>query len=68
MDHPHIISKIGNLNLLYLNICSIRNKLLELEVLIKKFKEIDVVVLTEVWIYENEIYTYNIPDFRVVFN
>lgn len=60
--------QIGNLKILYLNICSLRNKIFELETLINEYKTIDIVILTEVWVYSNEIMTYNIPNYNAVFN
>lgn len=62
------ITKICDFNILYLNICSIRKKLFELEALINELKTIDIIVLTEVWIYDNEIDTYNLPNYTAIYN
>lgn len=42
------------LNLDYLNIRSLRNKIEELEMLMTKLGRPHVVLLTETWLYENE--------------
>ncbi|XP_055388215.1 metacaspase-2-like [Condylostylus longicornis] len=62
------INQIGNLNILYLNICSIRHKILELEALVQSYENVDIVILTEVWIFENEVDVYNIQNFKSLYN
>lgn len=51
------------LNILHLNVQCLRNKLLYLEEFLTKTKEIHVLCITEHWLQENEIKTYNFSDF-----
>jgi hypothetical protein len=58
----------NNLNIIYLNIQSIRNKLFELEALINSYDfEVHIVVLTEHWLVENENSHYNIDSYDAYF-
>lgn len=55
------------LNILYLNIRSLRNKMEELQDLIDTYdSEIHLIVLTETWLYPNEKKFYNIKTFNAV--
>jgi hypothetical protein len=68
MTNINNILKIGNLNFLFMNIRSLRNKLLELETTVAELKIIDIVIINEVWIYDYEIDIFNLPNYNVVYN
>lgn len=56
-----------NLNILYINIRSLRNKLDDLNhILLTSNKKIHIIVLTETWIYSNEKCYFNIPSYTSV--
>lgn len=56
------------LNILYLNIRSLRNKLDDIVDIIgnKDYGEVHIMVLTETWIYDNETSSFNIEGFNAV--
>lgn len=62
------ILKMGNLNILYMNICSIKNKLLELETIVSELEQIDIVIINEVWLFDYEVPGCNLPNFKAVYN
>lgn len=56
-----------NLNILYINIRSLRNKIDELQNIIFSHKKtIHLIILTETWIYPNEINLFDIPSYKAV--
>lgn len=58
-----------NLNIIYLNIQSLRNKLYEVESLIASFDcDIHIVVLTEIWLNKDENKFYNLPGYTGFFS
>lgn len=55
------------LNILYINIRSLRNKVDDLMEIVNKHDfEIHIIALTETWIYPNEVEYFNIPNYNVV--
>lgn len=59
----------NNLNILYFNIQSLRNKLSQLEVLIKSYNcPIHCVILTEIWLNRSENPFYNLPNYTSYFS
>ena len=55
VDNPNFVVINADLRILYLNARSKRNKLYDIELLVTGFLcEIDVLVLTEIWISEEE--------------
>lgn len=59
---------INDINILYINIRSLRNKLQDLELLIHEQKTLThIIALTEVFIYENETQYYNINGYDKMF-
>lgn len=59
----------NNLNILYLNIQRLRNKLHDLELLIASYKcPIHCIVLTEIWLNKSENIFYNIPGYTSYFS
>ena len=62
-----------SLNIMYLNIQSIRNKLDELKLLIADFenqhrKTIDIIALSEIWIYRHENFLYSMDNYDCYFS
>lgn len=58
-----------NFNMLYLNIQSLRNKLYNLESLIKTYEcDIHIIVLTEIWINEQENQFFNMEGYKSYFS
>lgn len=57
-----------NLNILYINIRSLRNKLDDLNDIVYQNKNIHIIILTETWIYANEEQYFNIDKFKAVHN
>lgn len=58
-----------NLNIMYINIRSLRNKLHELIDIVQVSKKIlHLIILTETWIYPNEEHFYNLPAYTVLHN
>lgn len=56
-----------DLNILYINIRSIRNKLDELESIVLNYPEtIHIIVLTETWIYTNEQQYFNLKEYSAI--
>lgn len=63
------IFKNNHLNIIYLNIQSLRNKLSEIKNLINSFDhDVHFIVLTEIFIYSSEIPVYNIPNYNAFFS
>lgn len=59
------ITKNNFMNILYINIRSLRSKLFDLTNFVESCKiQIDCIVLTETWLYEHDKATFNIPDFE----
>lgn len=59
----------NNLNIIYLNIQSLRNKLYNLELLISSFEcEIHVIVLSEIWLSQHENKFFNLPQYTAYFS
>lgn len=61
-----------NLNIMYMNIQSIRNKLDDLNLMLHKIKTeqkeiIHIIALSEIWIFENENKFYNLDDYNAYF-
>lgn len=57
----------NQLNVLYINIRSMKNKLEDIDYLLKTSdKEIHVIALTETWLYPNETSFFNIPNYVAV--
>lgn len=62
----------NNLNLIYINIQSIRNKIDDINLLIDKIEKqqkqrIHIIALSEIWIYENENQYYNLNNYNAYF-
>lgn len=58
-----------NLNILYINMQSLRNKLIMLESFVASFRHrIDILVLTEIWITKDEINFFNLSGYRAFFS
>lgn len=57
----------SDINLLYLNIRSIRKKMDEIQALVLR-KNCDIIVLNEIWIKSNEAPYYNLNNFTPIFN
>lgn len=74
LNITHTLNVINNsinthLNILYMNIRSLRQKLNELELLIGSYPNIThIIILTETWLYDNEIKYYNIPHYNHIAN
>lgn len=59
----------SNLNVMYINIRSIRNKLDKLETLLQTHTKLThIIVIAETWLYSNETHLYNIPNYEHLFN
>ena len=58
----------SNLNIIYMNIRSLRNKLEHLETLLHTHRLIHIVILTETWLHENETHLYNLQNYKHIFN
>lgn len=56
-----------SLKIVYMNICSLRNKLQEVEVIMRK-SNCDILILNEIWITTSESMFFNIPNYVPVFN
>lgn len=68
-DHKKIIVGNADFRILYLNMRSIRNKWYDLEVLVSYIQcSIDVVVLSEIWITEEENKFFNLKEFNSYFS
>lgn len=65
LNNISINNNLNDLNILYLNIRSIRNKLDDLESIIQQhYKTLThIIALTEVWIFDNEVEHFNIPNY-----
>lgn len=65
LNNISINNNLNDLNILYLNIRSIRNKLDDLESIIQHhYKTLThIIALTEVWIFDNEVEHFNIPNY-----
>lgn len=62
----------NNLNIIYINIQSLRNKIDDLSLLIEKIEKqqkqkVHIIALTEIWIYENENQYYNLNNYNAYF-
>lgn len=61
----------GNLNILYLNVQSLRNKIDNLKLLVERnnrSKNVPhIIALSEIWIYKNENEYYNLPGYNAYF-
>jgi len=56
-----------NLTILHQNICSLRNKVTELEVLLStELKDVDILCLTEHWQDDQNIHCINIRGFKLI--
>lgn len=53
--------------IVYINACSIRNKLDEIEVILNTRQKPEILVITEIWLYENETEYYNISGYNSEF-
>lgn len=59
----------SNLNIIHLNAQSIRNKFSEIKSLINSFHcNIDVIVISEIFIYSNEHTLFQIPNFKAFYS
>lgn len=56
----------NKIKILYINACSIKNKMDEIELLINE-ENIDILVVTETWVQKNEEKFYNFSDFDAVY-
>lgn len=61
-----MISK--EVNILYLNILSLRRRKAELQLLLHSHPEVDVIVLNEIWIYRSEVQFFELNGFNSIFN
>lgn len=53
-------------NVLYMNIRSLRNKIDDVKLLVESYANIHILIMTETWLYENEVNLFNIPNYRAV--
>lgn len=71
INNPNFFEE--SLNIIHINIQSIRDKLDEIDLIIKDFvnkhdKTIHFIALSEIWIYQNENYLYQIDDYESFFS
>lgn len=68
INHHQNISKTNNdIRFFCINIRSLRQKLHDLEILINSFSQIThIIIITETWLYDNEIDYFNIPNYNAV--
>lgn len=60
------MNRKNKIKMLYLNACSIKNKMDEIELLLQE-EEIDVMIVTETWVKKNEKKYYNFTGFNAVY-
>lgn len=64
-SHSH---KDSNLNIMYLNARSIRNKMDDIEILLHTVPEIDIVAVCETWLDKSEELYFNLPNYSAVYS
>lgn len=61
---PPLLS--SSFQVLYLNARSLRHKLNDVELIIDTLKSVDVIVITETWLYMDELKSYGLPGFQLL--
>lgn len=71
IEHNTRNIKLNNsdLNVIYLNVCSLKNKLLDYEYFLNEFKtEFDAVIMVESWLNEGDEIFFNLPNYNAFHN